>query len=141
MNLHVFDNTNQTSEKLLFIAGGIGLTPFLAMFEALSQTKQKIDIVILYSGRGDEIDLLKDFISSPFVSNITMFDSTGLNNTSKSFQVFNRRIQSNDLLNVSDLMNRQVYLCGPTQFMVDINSWLNKAGLTSDQIKTESFFF
>ncbi|CAF3956461.1 unnamed protein product, partial [Adineta steineri] len=135
-----FNNTNQTPLKLLFIAAGIGITPLLAMFEAVSQTKQKIDIVVLFSGRGDEIDLLKDFILSPLVSNTTMFDSTGVN-TSKSLQVFNRRIQCDDLLNVSDLMNRQVYLCGPTQFMVDITSWLNQTGLKSDQIKTESFFF
>ncbi|CAF3820028.1 unnamed protein product [Adineta steineri] len=135
-----FDNTNQPPQKLLFIAAGIGITPLLAMFEALSRTKQKTDIVVLFSGRGDEIDLLKDFISSPLVSNISMFDSTGVN-TSKSLQVFNRRIQYDDLLNVADLMNRQVYLCGPTQFMIDITSWLNQTGLKSEQIKTESFFF
>ncbi|UJR07373.1 hypothetical protein I4U23_011659 [Adineta vaga] len=138
-----FDNINQIHEKLLFIAGGIGLTPFLAMFEALSQIKPKIDIVILFSGRGDEIDLLKDFISSPIVSNISMFDSTGINepSTSESFQIYNRRIQFNDLMKVSDLINRQTYICGPSQFMVDINSWLHQAGLKSNQIHKESFFF
>jgi ferredoxin-NADP reductase len=62
-----FDESNQTPQKLLFVAGGVGLTPFLPMLEALSQTKQKVDIVVLFAGRRDEIDLLKDFISSPLV--------------------------------------------------------------------------
>ncbi|CAF1491313.1 unnamed protein product [Adineta ricciae] len=138
-----FDETYQVPEKLLFIAGGIGLTPFIAMLEALSQTKRTTDLVLLFSGRGDEKDLLQDFLSSSIVSNISMFDSTRVNASHKtnSLEVYNRRIQYDDLMNVSDLLNRQVYICGPGQFMADVNSWLNKAGLKSNQIKMESFFF
>ncbi|CAF4050255.1 unnamed protein product [Rotaria sp. Silwood1] len=138
-----FDENNYAPEKILFIAGGVGFTPFLAMFEALSQTKQKVDIVVLYAGRGDEINLLNDFISSPIVSSVSVFDSTGINAPTEreSFKIYNRRMQSSDIIKVSDVTNRQVYICGPAQFMTDAGSWLEKAGVQPSQIKRESFLF
>jgi ferredoxin-NADP reductase len=138
-----FDIFNQAPEKLLFIAGGVGFTPFLAMFEALTQTKQKVDIVILFACRGDEIHLLDDFISSPIVSSVSVFDSTGVNASikSESLNIYNRRIQSSDLINVPDVINRPAYICGPGQFMTDTSLWLKEAGVKPNQIKKESFLF
>jgi ferredoxin-NADP reductase/predicted pyridoxine 5'-phosphate oxidase superfamily flavin-nucleotide-binding protein len=138
-----FDELNQAPQQILFIAGGIGFTPFLTMFEALSQTKQKVDIVVLFAGRGDEINLLNDFISSPIVSSVSVFDSTGANipNKSKSLEIYNRRMQSSDLINVADVTNRHAYICGPGQFMNDVISWLKEAGVKPNQIKKESFLF
>jgi ferredoxin-NADP reductase/predicted pyridoxine 5'-phosphate oxidase superfamily flavin-nucleotide-binding protein len=138
-----FDKCNQAPEKLLFVAGGIGVTPLLAMLEGLSQTKQKVDIVVLFAGRGDEINLLNDFISSPIVSSVSIFDSTGANASTKSesLKVYNRRMQSSDLIDVPDISNRCAYICGPDQFMADIGSWLKETGVKPSLIKTESFLF
>ncbi|CAF2139880.1 unnamed protein product [Rotaria magnacalcarata] len=138
-----FGQFNQVPQKLLFIAGGIGFTPFLSMFEGLSQSKQKIDIAVLFAGRGDEINLLKGFISSPIVTSISIFDSTSVNapTESGSLKVYNRRMQSSDFINVSDVTNRHAYICGPAQFMVDTGSWLKAAGVKPNQIKAESFLF
>jgi ferredoxin-NADP reductase len=138
-----FNEFNQAPQKLLFIAGGVGFTPLLAMFEGLSQTKQKVDIVVLFACRGDEINLLNDFISSPIVSSVSVFDSTGVNAPieSGSLKVYNRRMQFSDVINVSDVTNRHAYICGPAQFMVDVGSWLKEAGVQPSQIKTESFLF
>jgi ferredoxin-NADP reductase len=138
-----FDEANQAPQKLLFIAGGVGFTPMLAMFEGLSQTKQKVDIVILFAGRGDEINLLNDFISIPIVSNVSVFDSTGANTPTQtgSVNIYNRRMELNDIMNVSDVTNRHVYICGPAQFMADVSSWLEAAGVKPSQTKKESFLF
>ncbi len=138
-----FDKLNVAPQKLLFIAGGVGFTPFLAMHEALSQTKQKVDIVVLFAGRGDETNLVNDFISSPIVSNVSVFDSTSAHTPTKSrsFQVHNRRMQSSDVINVSDVNKRHAYICGPAQFMVDTSLWLEEAGVKPSQIKKESFLF
>ena len=138
-----FDETNGAPEKILFIAGGVGFTPFLAMFEGLSQTKGKVDLAVLFAGRGDEINLLNDFLSSPIVSSISAFDSTGGNppNKSHSLKIYNRRMQSSDIINVADITHRHAYLCGPAQFMIDVISWLKEAGVKSNQITKESFLF
>ena len=134
-----FDQLNKAPEKLLFIAGGIGCTPFLAMYEGLCQTKQKVDLVVLFACRGDEINLLDDFRSSAIVSSMSIFDTTLVE--SQSFQTLNRRMQFEDIINVPSLIERDVYICGPGQFMIDITSWLEQAGVQSNHIKKESFLF
>ena len=138
-----FNEMNIVPDKILFIAGGIGCTPFLSMHQGLSQTKQKVDIVVLFACRGDEINLLNDFISSPIVSNISIFDTTDLHSSinSKSIQTHNRRMKFEDIIHVSNLNERHVYLCGPGQFMTDTTSWLEQSGVKSHQINKESFLF
>ncbi|CAF1520055.1 unnamed protein product [Rotaria magnacalcarata] len=120
-----------------------GFTPFLAMFEALTQTKQKVDIAVLFAGRGDEIDLLKHLISADIASSVSTFDSTGINATAECgpLKLYNRRMQFNDIPNVSDVTNKYVYVCGPAQLMIDAYSWLTKAGVKPSQLKKESFLF
>lgn len=40
-----------TKKKLVFIAGGIGITPFRSMIQYLLDTKEKRDIVVLYANK------------------------------------------------------------------------------------------
>ena len=138
-----FDEFNRTPQKLLFVAGGIGFTPFLAMHEALSESKRKVDLVVLFACRGDEKNLLKDLVGSSIVSSVSVFDSsiTEALVSSESYTLYARRMQLADVINVSDVTNRQAFLCGPTQFMTDTRLWLEKAGVKSTDIRTESFLF
>jgi hypothetical protein len=43
-----------TSQKLLWIAGGIGVTPFRSMTKQLLDTGQRRDVVLIYSARPEE---------------------------------------------------------------------------------------
>ena len=45
---------NEDKQKLVFIAGGIGITPFRSMTRFLIDTKQKRDITLLYSARTND---------------------------------------------------------------------------------------
>lgn len=51
-------------QKLVFIAGGVGITPFRSMLKYLLDMKQRRDIVVLYASRtpGDIVyrDVLND---------------------------------------------------------------------------------
>ena len=138
-----FDESNRVPEKLLFVAGGVGFTPFLAMYEALSQIKHRVDIAVLFAARGDEINLLKDLLESPMVSTVSIFDSSITNapRRSKSYTVYDRRMQLSDFIDVPDVTNRHAFICGPGQFMIDTRLWLEKAGVKSSNIRTESFLF
>jgi ferredoxin-NADP reductase len=44
---------NNKEKKLVFIAGGIGITPFRSMIEHLINSKEKRDIILLYSNKTD----------------------------------------------------------------------------------------
>ena len=55
--------------KMLWVAGGVGITPFMAMWDGLIQmadTKPAAalsDIVLLFSGRDDDVGILKHFLA------------------------------------------------------------------------------
>ena len=42
---------------------------------------------------------------------------------------------------VPNATNREVYICGPTQFMRDMTEYLVSLGVPAEQIHTESFEF
>ena len=49
------------NKKLVFIAGGIGITPFRSMIKYLIDTNQKRDIVVMYSAKMRGILFIKIF--------------------------------------------------------------------------------
>jgi ferredoxin-NADP reductase len=57
-----FDENNRLKEeKLLFIAGGVGITPFMAMLGVLTKRSVNVDVMLLFSARGEEIGLAARF--------------------------------------------------------------------------------
>jgi len=55
-----FTLPKDAAKKLVFIAGGIGITPFRSMVKYLIDTKQKRDIVLLYSVKLEEEIVYQD---------------------------------------------------------------------------------
>lgn len=51
------------AEKLVFIAGGIGITPFRSMLKYLLDTQQRRDIILLYANRAANDIVYKDVLS------------------------------------------------------------------------------
>jgi ferredoxin-NADP reductase len=51
------------TRKLVFIAGGIGITPYRSMLKYLLDTKQRRDIVMLYANRAAKDIVYKDVLS------------------------------------------------------------------------------
>ena len=55
-----------TSDNIsfLFIAGGIGITPFLSMLDYISMSESKPKVTLLFSVRGkDELQLISKYIN------------------------------------------------------------------------------
>ncbi|KAJ3273756.1 hypothetical protein HDV01_003883, partial [Terramyces sp. JEL0728] len=72
-----FDQQNNIPSNLVFVAGGIGITPFLSMVAAIENAKlQNISIQFLFAGRKDEFALLNLILNKRSVTNIKMFDSS-----------------------------------------------------------------
>lgn len=123
-------------DKLLFIAGGIGITPFMTMLEVVQRRNIKADIILLFSARGEETVLAKQFKDADIVTQI--FDTEG---EKLKIDSINRRIEYKDISTVRDLKDRGIYLCGPDGFMNAIKGHLEKAGVNAGQIYVESFAF
>lgn len=57
-----FTIPTDTKKKLLFVAGGIGITPFRSILKHLIDTKDKRDIVLFYSNKTPEEIAYKDLL-------------------------------------------------------------------------------
>ena len=124
--------------KLLFIAGGVGITPFMCMVEALQKRQVSADVVILFSARGDETSLGKRFRD---VGYNTIIFNTSREEDAEREGILNRRIGYDDIAKVPDIKDRGVYLCGPDGFMQVVKGYLEKAGVEAGQVYVESFAF
>ncbi|MEP4806514.1 MAG: hypothetical protein ABJZ69_19060, partial [Hyphomicrobiales bacterium] len=153
--------------KMLWIAGGVGITPFMTMWDGITQVARaspehfSMDIVLLFSGRDDDINVLCHFlahmVSLPDNLNLKImaFQSVGNDIAIANFalqklrQKFSdsaltldqRRVQIDDIQAVDDLHEREVFMCGPDALMDWSEAALAKLKVKGTQCHRESFFF
>jgi hypothetical protein len=139
----------------LWLAAGSGVTPFLSMWSALTQSRgvgdvASIDVVMLQSMRAAD-----DALAQPFANLLrrNVFVTRGRGGgdgdgaervlTTASFDgtMIPRRMTSRDVAAVPKLTERRVFVCGPAPFLAAAQSWLAAAGVSADAIVTESFHF
>ncbi|MBC7793334.1 MAG: pyridoxamine 5'-phosphate oxidase family protein [Clostridia bacterium] len=124
---------------MVWVAGGVGITPFLAMYQALRDSKQPIpDIDLFYSCRGDEIELIAGMTDI----RVGVFDSTArVEHPDVGLRRFHRRrLRAADFENVSTLDRATVFICGPGGFMTDVRSWVEPR-IDSARLRFERFDF
>lgn len=111
--------------RLLWIAGGIGITPFLAMLSGISSCSTEYEITLLLSTR--EPDVLLSLISSAMKAAphgvkliVHVFSRTEIFESSLPSSVLlhrhSGRITSSVLSNFKDECRDGVYVCGPEAF-------------------------
>lgn len=127
-----FSYKNIKNRKQVWIAGGIGITPFLSMARSFSGKKQ-YDIRFYYATESlDDAVFLQEFID------ITRHIPENFKTTvvSKNISGF----ISTELLqkSIDNLKDYDFLICGPPQMMSAICSQLKTAGISSDNIHVES---
>lgn len=137
-NFTCFDEDN-TVPKMIWVAGGAGITPFLAMYRALRASGQPLpEIELYFSCRDDELALIVEMTDI----DVKVFDSTAsstLPGTSgRTF--FGRRIMATDLPDASRLLDKTIFICGPAGLMADVSSWLD-GKVDPSRIRFERFTF
>jgi predicted ferric reductase len=122
------------STKLLFIAGGIGITPLRALAEAAHGLT--LTSTLLYGARTrSDFTLLSE--CKKFCAKVVCFASAETD-TSPDYTV--GIIDTAAILReCPDVRERHVYVCGPTGMMMSIVSQLKAIGLPDSQIHYEKF--
>jgi ferredoxin-NADP reductase len=129
-------------KKMVFIAGGIGITPFKSMLQYLLDTGQKRDIVLIYSNRTIEdtayVDILDradrelDIRISPIFSNQTPEE--------QARNGFPSRIDQQLILKeIPDYKDRLFYLSGPHGMVTSFTDQLKDIGIPQKNIKQDFF--
>lgn len=126
-------------QKLAFLAGGIGVTPFRSIIKYLLDTKQKRDIVQLYSAAtADEFaftDLFKRAISAGVITHYAVGGETPKDWLGFKGQVDSKMIKSA----IPDFKERIFYISGPYGFVAAVRQALLKMGLPRQNIVADYF--
>jgi ferredoxin-NADP reductase len=127
-----FTLPNNTREKIVFIAGGIGITPFRSMIKYCIDTNQKRDIILLYSNRNEPEIVYRDVFdqAASQLGLRVVYHLTGLSGH------FN---QNNLPQLVPDYKERKFYLSGTHTMVAATEQLLKILGVSTANIKTDFF--
>jgi len=121
---------------MLWVAGGVGITPFLAMYRALRESGQPLpEIELVYACRGDDVALIRELTDV----RVRIFDSTSDAEVPGLREVHRRRLGAADFDGHALLDRATVFVCGPEGFMADVRTWLDQ--LDPSRLRFESFLF
>jgi ferredoxin-NADP reductase len=134
-----FDETKATS--VVLIAGGVGITPLMAILRCLTDRNWKGEIHFLYCAktprdvifRQELEDLQRRFPELHLLVTLTRNEGAG-------WAGRKGRI-TRDVLSqsVPNLATQQVFICGPTSMMEPMIQVLRDLGVPGEQIRSEAF--
>ncbi len=123
-----FTLPKSTDEKLLFIAGGIGITPFRSMIQYLCDRGEKRDIVLIYSCR-DENSFVYDEIFEEAKYKINL-------KTIKITEPITKEMLEDE---VGEFKGRDIYISGPGGMVEYCKTLLLSLRVSNSKIHTDYF--
>jgi ferredoxin-NADP reductase/Na+-translocating ferredoxin:NAD+ oxidoreductase RnfD subunit len=130
------------NKKLVFVAGGIGITPFRSMLKFLSDTGEKRDIVTLFSNKYVEDIVYKDVLdeAEQKLGIRTIYTLTDVDKIPQGWTGEKGRITSDIIIRqIPDWHDRIFYLSGPHMMVTGFEKTLFDMGVTRSSIKKDFF--
>ncbi len=135
-------NLHSEERELVFIAGGVGITPFLSMIRSMHRSADWRSVTVLHACRAEADILLRDELSAIEKSAKGRLRLVHiLSSPEKSWQGLRGHI-SGKLIEqqVGGLSEgRGFYICGPPRMMKAIEDDLKHMGISAQRIHSEKF--
>lgn len=133
-----FTLNGMEDKKLVFIAGGIGVTPFRSMIKQIIDENKQQDIVVLYS--------VADLKERAYLNVFQEARSHGI----RLITVAPNQIMASDIVcgpitptliyeQVPDFMDRIFFISGPNSMVQEVQRSLNQIGVHRTRIHTDYF--
>lgn len=132
----VFTDLFSVSNRVLMIAGGIGITPLRSLAEEM--VKKGKDVILLYGCRDVSDLVLKeelDKLAQQYSLNITYI----VDNKHVSVDEFGHIDKEKIIRLVPDIDKREVFLCGPVPMMRSLLETLSGLGVERSRVHFERF--
>ncbi len=131
-----FTSAKAISQKRLYLAGGIGVTPLRSLIEEGAEKND--DAVLIWSN--------KTAIDEIYRAELTSFEAASKLRVIRFFTKEKKtgyqsgRITA-DIISqlIPDVKERSIYICGPGKFIIELEKDLLQIGIQSGQIHTEKF--
>jgi ferredoxin-NADP reductase len=117
------------SKKLVFIAGGIGVTPFRSMVKYLIDKGERRNIILIYSVKNEDEIAYRDIFTEAE-------SKVGLRNNYLVGSFLSEEVIQKD---IPDFSERMFYLSGPNAMVENYKKLLLSMGIRHDHIKTDYF--
>ena len=131
-----------TKRKLVFLAGGIGITPFRSMVKYLTDRDEKRDIIMIYSNRTAK-DIAYRTLFSESEKKIGLRTVYTLTDSMSAGNVWNDRYGMVDAKmlkeEVPDFLEREFFLSGTHSMVVAFEKMLRGLGVSRSKIKKDFF--
>ncbi|KEP47036.1 FAD-binding oxidoreductase [Rhizoctonia solani 123E] len=148
-------------KRLLWVAGGVGITPFLAMLKGMARTGERWDVVLLLAVRRGDVEVFGRLVSealselgSTLLKLRVIVHSNGSRNdlsvnfgtlpdgSKVPFITHNSRITQADLASENvDVQGREVYVCGPLEMEELAIKGLQLVGIDPKSVHRENFAY
>lgn len=116
----------------IFIAGGTGITPFIAIFRALFHTGGLKQNGLIYSNKSAEDIILQEELTRMLGPNyLNVFTKQGV------IGFMEKKIDRKYLVETIRDFDRNFYVCGPDQFVQNINAHLISLGAAPESVIIE----
>lgn len=130
------------NKKLVFMAGGIGVTPYRSILKYLIDKRERRDIVLFYSNKKSEDIVYKDIFDQAYtvlgirtIYSITDTEAVPEGWTGKTGRIDAKTISEE----VPDFAERTFYLSGPHGMVTAYEQVLKDMGIPGDKLR-KTFF-
>ncbi len=130
------------NKKLIFLAGGIGITPFRSMVKYLIDNNEKRDIIIFYANKSFSDIAYKEVfdMAQKNLGITTIYTLSDLNDIPLHFNCEIGLINKEMILEkAKDYKERMFYISGPKSMIDSFDKTLKEMGINKNQIKTDFF--
>lgn len=128
-------------KKLVFIAGGIGVTPFRSMIKSLIDTHEVRDIVLIYSNKSEEEIAYREFFDEAARAGVGLRVVYTLTDNVPSTWSGERGMIDGAMIRriVPDYRERTFYISGPQVMVQSFKKMLHTMGISRWRIKADYF--
>jgi ferredoxin-NADP reductase len=137
-----FTLPRDANRKLVFIAGGIGITPYRSMLKYLLDTKQQRDIILIYVNKTAQDIIYRDVLgeAQSRLGLKALYALTDVQAIPQNWTGHRGRVTAEMLLQViPDFGERTFYLSGPPDLVRGYEQTLRELGVSGRQIKKDLF--
>ena len=137
-----FSTAHHPAERYLFLSAGSGVTPLMSMLRTIHAAREPVDVVFVHHARTPADIIFRDELSvieaeHPGVWVVVVCEDDAEH---ERWTGPRGRVTLPMLLGVApDLVDREVFTCGPGPYMKAVRRFLAQAGADPDRCHEESF--
>lgn len=137
-----FSFRHHLSDKYLFLSGGSGVTPLMAMSRTLFDLGDDRDVVFVHSARSPRDIIFRNELGV-VESGLPRFRTAFIcENAAPGFEGMTGYLDGAKLSSLApDFMTREIFCCGPSAYMSAVKSALQQAQFDMSRYHEESFSF